>query len=207
MENISQEKTEEAVSTETSEKSQDSDIQFEEVIDIDKIQKELREQFGDGTQEDELPIEPKEDSAAENNLDENESLEFSPPQEAKTGETRLVVDPKDKKYVVYIDYENIDFMENLSNAERKEMINKILKEQNAYVIRQKAIDDRKRFIQHSIIATITFIIGFPLLFLSVNKAMEFTMQNYKEAKGNFAKLYKEQGKIKSDDSAVTNFKY
>jgi len=206
LENISQEKIEEDVNPETVAKSPDSDIQFEEVIDIDKIQRELREQFGDGTQEDEESVNQK-DESSEIDTDGKEPLSFSPPKEFKQESKRLVVDPKDKKYVVYIDYENVDFMEDLSNAERKEMINKILKEQNSYMIKQKVLDDRNRFIKHSVIATITFIVGFPLLFLSVNKAMELTMQNYKEAKGNFSKLYKEQGKIKSDDSAVTNFKY
>ena len=208
MDNISQEKTKEDVSPKTEEISADSDIQFEEVIDIDKIQKELRLQFGEGTTEEESPVESESAETIDNPI-ADESTEFSPPQQvAETKSDRLEIDPKDKKYVVYIDYNNIDFMENLSNSERKELINKILKEQNIYASKKKAVDERNHFIKHLITATVTFIIGFPLMFLVVNKATEFTMQNYKEAKSNFSKLYKEQGKIKSgDSSAAVDFKY
>lgn len=190
MDNFSEkEKSEnqEEMNPKLSEKAEGTDIQFEEIIDIDKIQRELNQQFGDGTME----------------IAGQKGTGLTGPAPSSKPETvRLQIGAKDKKYVVYINQDNIDFMENLSAEERKEMINKILKEQNAAMRKKKAVEAKARLIKHVILACLTFVIGFPLMFLVVNKAMELTMQNFKEAKSNFSKLYQQQGKVKKLDPAT-----
>lgn len=103
--------------------------------------------------------------------------------------------PNAKKYVVYIDPENIEFMESLSIEDRKATINNILNERKDSIAKQKLIDERSRFTKHLITAMFTLIIGFPILFFIVNKSLELTIVNYKIAQENFAKLYREKGKI------------
>jgi len=211
LDNISQEDNQkngqEDFNPKSSGAAEDSDIQFEEIIDIDKIQRKLKQQFG-GFSDEELAAEA-ENVKFDANTEIVGTADFSPMQETTKPESnRLEIDPKDKKYVVYIDYDNIEFMENLSPSERKETINKILKEQHKVITNNKIVEDRNNFIKHVIIATITFVIGFPLMFISVNKAMELTMENYDQAKTNIMKLYKKQGKIQSSDSSsADNFKY
>jgi len=206
LDNFSQEKNEGDIDPKIPKNSGDSDIQFEEILDIDKIQQRLQQQFGEVTEFGEFSDESK-DIISEKGT--SVSMGGLPPQQSPNAKTsRLEVNPKDKKYVVYIDYDNIDFMEHLSPADRKETINKILKDQYIAAKKKKVAEEQARFVKHLIVAVITFIIGFPLLFICVNKAMELTMLNFKEARSNFSKLYKEQGKIKSKDSpSATNFKY
>lgn len=117
-------------------------------------------------------------------------------------------DSDSKKYVIYIDSDNINYMENLSVNERKQIINKILKEQNELDIKTRELNARKRFLKHALLACFTFIIGLPIMFIAVNKAVEITIDNYQFAKANFMKLYKEKGKIKMEESGyIKNVKY
>lgn len=166
------------------------DIHFDELIDVDELQKQLKKQI----EQSKLGIEEPEDDA--------ESEEKSLP--ATTKETRPArASKKDnsnaKKYVVYIENENIDYIENLSPDERRDIINKILKDKNTSDIKNNELEERKQYTINLVLAVITFIICFPILFIIVNKATEATIVNYYQAKENFAKLYKEQGKIKPNE--------
>lgn len=180
------------------------DIQFEEITDLDAIQQQLKQKIEKEKYIEEHPGEepPEAESSAKEDITGDINLPaVAPPPPVE-------VDPNAKKYVIYIDSTNVDFMEGLSINERKSMINTILKEQNEAAIKAKEIARRKRFVTHLIIAVLTFIIGFPLIFAGVNKAMEIIITNYQTAKENFSKLYKEHGKIKpSDADAEKNFKY
>lgn len=164
------------------------DIQFEEVVDIDEIQKKLQERIYENDSETEV--------SEKSELKNEQNQPPSKNQKEKTQTALTKIDPDAKKYVIYVDPDNIDFMENLSVNERKAIINKILKEQNEIAIKTKELNARKRFLMHAILACITFIIFFPLMFIGVNKALVATINNYEQAKENFRKLYKEQGKIK-----------
>lgn len=180
------------------------DIQFEEIADLDAIQQQLKQKIEKEKYIEEHPGE--EPPEPETPKDENVTadINFS----ASAPPAPIEVDPNAKKYVIYIDSTNVDFMEGLSISERKSMINIILKEQNEASIKAKEIERRKRFVSHIIIVVLTFIIGFPILFAGVNKAMEIIITNYQTAKENFSKLYKEHGKIRpSDAEAEKNFKY
>ncbi|MEI8129801.1 MAG: hypothetical protein WCG95_09335, partial [bacterium] len=62
----------------------------------------------------------------------------------------------------------------------------------------RANKERSRFLKHVLLAVFTFIIFFPIVFIYVNKALLISIDNYEQAKENFAKLYKEHGKIERE---------
>ncbi len=208
------------VKTESVLTQEGSDIEFEDTIDIEKIQQNLQKYMEENKQieseENELQ-EEVEQISDEKTLMPEESVEepveaplIYPEQELPKllQNAAPEVDPNAKKYVIYIDPENIPFMENLSISERKDIINTILKEQEEVVKKQKAINQRKVFMRHIIFASIIFIFGFPVLFFVVNKSMEAVISNYQEAEKNFSTLYKQKGKIQPfSQKAAEKFKY
>lgn len=192
MDNFSEEKEENELAQEDSKNAEVEDIRFEDTLDIDEIQQKLIEKIENDDDDEEILFE---DSSVPDELVlDDKSLEetFTPP---KT-ELPAKIENNSKKYVIYIDYENIEFMEGLSIKDRRKIINKILKEQNSVIEDKKKKEKRTELIKHVLIACVTFIIGFPILFLLVNFSAEVTIDNYRQAKENFAKLYKQQGKIK-----------
>lgn len=179
------------------------DIQFEEVLDIDAIQKKLQAKIYENDEEPDLSKRPE--------LEIGEEI-FST--DKKSGENSagraipIKIGISSKKYVIYVDPENVDYMENLSLNERKAIINKILKEHHEITVKTKEINARKKYLKHALLASFTFIIGFPIMFIVVNKAMISTINNYQQAKQNVSKLYKEHGKIKMQESGmINNVKY
>ncbi len=106
-------------------------------------------------------------------------------------------DKRYKKFVIYIDEENIDYISSLSIQERKDVINSILREQDDIRIAKREDARRKKLITHLLIGIITFVVCIPLLYMLVNKCLEATIANYKRSQYNFEVLYKERGKIKS----------
>lgn len=162
------------------------DILFEEVLDIDSIQQKLLERI----YEDDPEIQTSQD--VDTVIDKQAAII----EEKKAKLPVRAQSITSRKYVVYVDSENIDFMENLSIEERKEIINKLLKEQHEIAVQTKEFRKRKKYVNHTLIACLTFIIGFPIMFIMVNKSIEASMTNYQEAKQNIAKLYKQGGKVK-----------
>ncbi len=112
-----------------------------------------------------------------------------------------------KKYVIYVNEENINFIDSLSIEERKEIINDILHEQDAYFAAKKRQKQRKIFLLNVLIICITFVIGFPIMFMVVNKAMQATIQNYSSSRKNFEKLYRNEGKLKKDQPNAKKYYY
>ncbi len=193
------------------------DIVFDETIDIEALQKNLQKSmdatniFDKETVEEEIVeevvFEDEEDvgvteedveslfnkkSAVDDNLDEVSSEVIPIFENIQPDDTTS----KSKKYVIYVEPENIDYVESLSVEERKNVINKILNEQNAYAKRQKEIDGQIRFFKHAMVVTVTVLIGFPTLFFLVNNSMIISMNNYHQAQRNFKSLYRDQGKVK-----------
>lgn len=183
------------------------DIKFEEVLDIDVIQKKLQEELDKGT--------------TDTDLDSSSASELFEISKAKQGEHEAKAsnlptrpsasdktDANAKKYVIYIDSNNIEFMEGLTLNERREVINRILKEQNQLSIEQRKLNEKKRYLKHAILACFTFVVFFPLMFTLVNKSTEAVISNYQQSRQNITKLYREEGKIKmSRPGAVQNIKY
>lgn len=164
------------------------DIQFEEVLDIDAIQQKLLDRI----YEDDPEIESSQDV---NTVIDKQAAIIAEKKAKLPARAHSITS---RKYVVYVDSENIDFMENLSIDERKEVINKVLKEQHNLSMQTKEFRKRKKQLNHALIACLTFIIGFPIMFIVVNKSIEASMVNYQQAKQNVARLYKEGGKVKME---------
>jgi hypothetical protein len=219
------------------------DIEFDENINIEDIQKILQQHIDESaaleveaeaktaeTQEETVAEESTtEESETDANKEEKEPAEhedeettsFDEPfvlddeifsqialQASQEEAVEVEVDAKAKKYVIYIDPENIEFIEQLSISERKSVINNILAEQDLLVKKRKREHEIKQYLRHSILATLTLIIGFPLLFILVNKSLEATIENYRTSQRNFSTLYREQGKIKqANPNAPENIKY
>lgn len=200
------------------------DIKFDEAsIDIDEIQKKLQQQIevnNLGENPAELPkeeaskletaetAEPKVDVTVPAVVPEKTQISSTQREDFEKKVLKAVSafnkesDQDSKKYVIYVDANNIDFMEKLSPNERRELINKILREQDEIAIKKKELAQKRRFFVHALLATVVFIVSFPLMFMLVNKALEATIRNFETAKENFARLYKEQGKIKQGNMEI-----
>lgn len=163
-------------------------IQFDEIIDVDEIQKKL----GENIIKENLGIEDEEDKNKENNALLNQPER----QQQQIITSKTLIDPNARKYVIYINPDNVKYMEQLSINERKEVINKILKDEKEHSIAAKKIKETSRFFKHALLVCFTVIIFFPITFIIVNKALEATINNYGQARQNFMKLYKQEGKIK-----------
>jgi hypothetical protein len=100
------------------------------------------------------------------------------------------------KYVIYIDPENTDFIDSLTVKERKNLINKILREQDDIAITKKRFNILQTVIKHVIVSIITIAISIPIIYLTINTSLEASVNNYRRSQTLFKTLYKEQGKIK-----------
>ena len=105
-------------------------------------------------------------------------------------------DKRYKKFVIYIDEQNLEYLSSLSIKERKDLINNVLHEQDS--IRKARLEEerRKKLVTHLLLGIITFFIFMPMLFILLNKCLEATIANYQRSQSNFEILYKERGKIK-----------
>lgn len=193
------------------------DIKFDENINIEDIQKILQQHMEEATLAEnngEIDEELPEEVPEETEINQEEPIEDEETnslvqitENAEITETPEI-DPNAKKYVIYINSENIEFIEKLSINERKLVINKILREQDELIAKKKREEEINKFIRHAIVAAFTVIIGLPLLYILVNKSLEVTIANYKESQRNFATLYREQGKIKqSNPNVMEKIKY
>ena len=102
---------------------------------------------------------------------------------------------KYSKYVIYIDPQNVDFIESLTVKERKNLINKILREQDDIAITKQRFKVIQTIIRHAIIAIITVAISIPVIYITINASLEATTNNYRRTQSIFQTLYRENGKI------------
>ena len=101
-----------------------------------------------------------------------------------------------KKYIVYIDPENEEYINSLSVQERKDIINSILHGEDLKARKKKKEEQKKDLLIQTIIVFLCIIVGFPMLYKFTNYCLTATINSYREAQTNFEKLYKETGKIK-----------
>ena len=104
---------------------------------------------------------------------------------------------KYSKYVIYIDPENVPFIDSLTVKERKNLINKILREQDDIAITKQRFKIVNAVIKHVIIAILTVAISIPVIYFTINTSLEATVNNYRRSQSLFQTLYKENGKINS----------
>ena len=104
---------------------------------------------------------------------------------------------KYSKYVMYIDPQNVDFIESLTVKERKNLINKILKEQNDIAITTQRFRMVQPVIKHAVVAILTIAISIPIIYITINASLEASINNYRRSQSIFQTLYKQGGKIKA----------
>ena len=210
------------------EKDIKEEIEFDDNIDIDALQKQLQQHMSDenvtytpatGNKNDQpdftqfssennalIPNNDTPDNTVDINsfmqsVDVPNDSESNTTANLNTNDNKNDEKPKlqlgEKKYIVYIEPENIDFIDALTIKERKSVINRILKEENASIKKKREAEDRVKFINQVIIMVITVVVALPIFFVLLNKSIEVTILNYQQSQQNFVKLYKEQGKIKS----------
>lgn len=102
---------------------------------------------------------------------------------------------KYSKYVIYIDPQNVDFIEGLTVKERKNLINGILRQQDDIAITKQRFKLTQTIIRHVIIAIMTIAITIPVVYFVINASLEATIDNHRRSQSNWQVLYKENGKI------------
>ena len=102
---------------------------------------------------------------------------------------------KYSKYVIYIDPQNVDFIEGLTVKERKNLINGILRQQDDITTAKQKFKVVQTIIVHVLIVLIVFAISLPLIYWLFNASLEATIDNYRRSETNWQQLYKEHGKI------------
>ncbi|MBR1680987.1 hypothetical protein IJ707_04255 [bacterium] len=186
------------------------EIEFDDNIDIDALQAKLQMHMTDeGVNYTPAPevldgsnaIVPSEESIGDTIGLENfvQSVETNRQEQNNTPkeDEKLKLKLGEKKYIVYIEPDNIDFIDGLTIRERKKVINRLLKEEDTTLKKRKLMQERAKFINQIIIMVVTVVVSLPIFFILLNKSIEITILNYQQSQQNFVKLYKEQGKIKS----------
>lgn len=102
------------------------------------------------------------------------------------------------KYVIYIEPENKDFIESLTVKERKNLINRILREQDDIALTKRRYKLALAVIKHIVVAIITLSLSIPAVLWLVNRSLEASINNYRQSKIIFKDLYKEKGKIQKN---------
>ena len=102
---------------------------------------------------------------------------------------------KYSKYVIYIEPENVDFIEGLSVKERKNLINNILRHQDDIELAKHRFKKMQILFMHAIIFILILAITIPASYLLVNASLEATIDNYRRSQTNWQVLYKQAGKI------------
>lgn len=96
-----------------------------------------------------------------------------------------------KKYIVYINKENIEAIDNLTVDERNAFINSAIKMKFENNDIEKVKNKRAKILLHSTIMLCTAIIFMPIAVYLAHLSIVMTFKNYKYSQDNFEKLYKE----------------
>lgn len=122
-------------------------------------------------------------------IDYNDSLDF------------LDGNVKYSKYVIYIDPENTEFIDSLTVKERKNLINRLLREQDDIAITKRRLSLVQTVIKHTIVAIITIAISIPVVYYLINASLEASINNHRRSQSMFKTLLNEQGKLKKTPSS------
>ena len=121
---------------------------------------------------------------------DNEILEYNDSLNYIDGNTKY------SKYVIYIDPENREFIDSLTVKERKNLINRLLHEQDSIAVTKRNIGKTKLIITHAILAIIVITLMIPIIYVMINASLEATINNYRTSQSMFEQLYRTSGKIK-----------
>ena len=175
----------------------DDDIEFDDNINIDEITKQLQQHVDLGDMSLQAEVNQDLELPADMQPQDAQKIEDIKPDNHRKQHSFFDDFPKDdcKKYVVYIAPNNIEYVDSMSIDERTQFINDIINDKHSKDIKAKIMKQRQRYIKHLVLVCITVIVGFPLLFIAVNKGLQASIINYQQSQENFQKLYKEKGKI------------
>ena len=81
--------------------------------------------------------------------------------------------------------------------ERKNLINKILREQDDIAITKQRFRIVQTVIRHAIVAILTIAVSIPIIYFTINTSLEASINNYRRSQTIFQTLYKEKGKIQA----------
>ena len=182
-------------------KTEETEIQKEEPV-IENIS----EESGENTPEQENITEEKRVENIQQELEEHPINKIS---EGRILEKTLTPEQKNyndsldyldgnvkySKYVIYIDPQNVDFIEGLTVKERKNLINNILRSQDDIAMTKQRFKIIQTVIRHSVIAIITLAVSIPIIYYAINVSLEASINNYRRSQSNFQTLYRENGKI------------
>ena len=102
---------------------------------------------------------------------------------------------KYSKYVIYVDPQNVDFIDSLTIKERKNLINRILREQDDISVTRKKLQTIQTVIKHVIVAILTVVVSIPIIYWAINASLEASINNHRRAESNWGTLYRDNGKI------------
>ncbi len=124
-----------------------------------------------------------EKSISKEQIEYNDSLDF------------LDGNVKYSKYVIYVDPQNVDFIESLTVKERKNLINGILKQQGDIALTKRRFKVIETVVRHVIVAILTITISIPVIYYAINASLEATINNHRQSQTVWQTLYRENGKI------------
>ena len=87
-------------------------------------------------------------------------------------------------------------MDSLTVKERKNLINRIIREQDSIAVTKRKLSKMQEIITHVIVAILTIAIAIPFIYWTINASLEATINNYRSSQNAFEQLYKNYGKIK-----------
>lgn len=168
----------------------ETDEQFNEKAEIEKLQAKIRKMSTMTNDSDEMTMQSAEDIPDDDEISDDD-ISDSPSFIDETSEN----DTKrhSKKYVITADAKYVDYFEKLSLEKRSELFNEMLSEYIKNEDKLNAKKRMKRILIHSFIAAVTIIIALPILLFVVNKAIHYTVLNYQDSQQNFEKLYESHG--------------
>lgn len=188
----SQPQTELVQEPETIEKTADEEIPAEQVAETEQIKEPLPIESSQELPVVQPPTEPIEQVTKGNIIEKavtQEQLQYNDSLDYLDGNVKY------SKYVVYVDPQNVDFMESLTVKERKNLINSILREQDDIGITKQRYKKMQTVITHVVVAILTVAISIPIIYYTINASLEASINNYRRSQTNFQTLYRENGKI------------
>ncbi len=206
---VTSEQTDETLKSESEIPQQDEQFTVEEEKPLPKLDKSVDDNFikkykaklnkqkfgfsGDDISSDENKQEEEISEISNGTITEKEMTQAQ--QEYNDSLDLLDGNVKYSKYVIYVDPQNVDFIDSLTVKERKNLINKILREQDDISITRKKFQTIQAVIKHVIVAILTIVISIPVIYWAINASLEASINNHRRAESNWGTLYRDNGKI------------
>ncbi len=164
-------------------------------VDLDALQKQLMSASG----------QPSEITTASSDVESNDSTDSK--------QEKAVVPKNDdaptyKKFVIYINKDNVEYVESLTQEERNKVINRFFIASSVKSEEEIKKEKIKSYFIHGLIVIFTIVFCVPAFYALVNASYEITRNNYSISEQNIIKLYKSKKNAKilnpQDDTKAKN---